>query len=326
MNIGELLESFREKKIAIVGDVMVDRYLWGTVTRISPEAPVPVVSSIEKEHRMGGAANVAINIKSLGAVPIICTVVGVDDTSLIFSDLMKKMQMSEVGLLGSATRKTTVKTRVIGNHQQLCRIDDETTDFLSNDLEDQLIGKILNIFENQVIDAVIYQDYDKGVLTQRVIQDITRIAKQKNIPVLVDPKRRSFNLYSNVTLFKPNFKEMNEGLGLNLQKTDKQEIELAAHRLMQEMNLENIMITLSEKGIFVHDGKSSQTFPAEERDITDVSGAGDTVISITALCMACGLDAFAAARLANIAGGLVCEKIGVVPITAEMMMRENIQF
>lgn len=323
-SIEKLLKEFKSKTVLIVGDVMVDEYLWGAVSRISPEAPVPVVSCTQREHRMGGAANVAINIKALGANPIMCSVIGEDDIGDIYRNLLKKRGMSDKGILASNKRKTTVKTRVIGNHQHLIRIDHELTDFLDTDLEQLLIYKIKEILGLLKVDAVLFQDYDKGILTKKVIQEVIDFANTHSIPTLVDPKKRSFLDYEQVTFFKPNFKELTEGLNLNLDKSDKDGIELAVRKLHSERSIQNVMVTLSEKGVFVSDGINTRTIPAEERDIADVSGAGDTVISVAALCISSGLSVFQAAMLSNIAGGLVCEKVGVVPITPEMLLKENI--
>ncbi len=324
LSIDNLLKEFRSKTILIIGDVMVDEYLWGKVNRISPEAPVPVVSCTEREHRMGGAANVAINIKALGAKPVMCSVIGDDEIGDIYRKLLQKREMTDMGILVSEKRKTTVKTRIIGNHQHLIRIDHEITDFLDSELEQKLIERIGETLEAQNFDAIIFQDYDKGVLTKKLIQEITALANARSIPSLVDPKKRSFLNYEGVTLFKPNFKELTEGLNITLSKSDHAGLQDAARKLQKNKSIGNVMVTLSEKGVFVSDGDTFRTIPAEERDIADVSGAGDTVISAAALCMACGLSVFQAAILSNIAGGLVCEKVGVVPITPEMLLEENI--
>jgi len=322
-NLQQILNEFTTKKILIIGDVMVDEYLWGSVSRISPEAPVPVVQCTEREHRMGGAANVAINIKSFGAQPIMCSVIGRDETGIIYKRLLERVMMTDEGIIESDKRITTVKTRVIGNHQHLLRVDQEITNFLDHDLETRLIERIERIIKKHTIDAIIFQDYDKGVLTADIIRIVTELANSKKIPTLVDPKKRSFLNYKNVTLFKPNFHELTEGLGLSFNKTDHKALFKAAMKLHNENSIQNIMVTLSEKGVFISDGKEYKIIPAEERDITDVSGAGDTVISVAALSLASGLSPFQSAALANLAGGLVCEKVGVIPIEPELLLREN---
>jgi len=324
LNLPNLLSEFRKKRILIVGDAMVDEYLWGDVTRISPEAPVPVVSCTEREYRMGGAANVAINIKSMGAEPIMCSVIGKDSGSGIYKRLLEDKAMTDKGIIESDERLTTMKTRIIGNHQHLLRVDHEITTFLNPGLENLLMKRITAILNEITADAIIFQDYDKGVLTPSIIKSVTELANEKGISILVDPKKRSFMQYHNVTLFKPNFKEFTEGLNLHLRKTDYESLFRAAQKLHTENSIDNVMITLSEKGVFVCDSSRYEIIPAKERDIADVSGAGDTVICIAALATACGLDAFKSAALANLAGGLVCEKVGVIPITPEMLLDEYI--
>jgi D-glycero-beta-D-manno-heptose-7-phosphate kinase len=322
LNLRQLLGEFQKKKILIVGDVMVDEYLWGKVNRISPEAPVPVVSCTEREYRLGGAANVAINVKSLGAEAVMCSVIGDDSAGKDYKEMIRDLQMTDMGIIESGNRKTTVKTRIIGNHQHLLRVDHEMTSYLDPELEHLLLKRCVGILNKYQIDALIFQDYDKGILTPAIIDGITQLANEKLIPVLVDPKKRNFLGYRNVTIFKPNFKELKEGLNIALQKTDYESIFEAIQKLHSENAIKNVMITLSEKGVFVSNGKEYKIFPAEERDIADVSGAGDTVICVTALATACGSDAFQSAALANLAGGLVCEKIGVVPVTPAILLSE----
>jgi D-glycero-beta-D-manno-heptose-7-phosphate kinase len=323
LNLHNLLKEFKKKRVLIVGDVMVDEYLWGSVNRISPEAPVPVVSCTEREYRMGGAANVAINVKSLGAEPIMCTVIGNDSAGEIFNSLLHGKQMTDAGIIKSDSRMTTMKTRIIGNHQHLLRVDHEMTAFLDKSAERSLLERISEQISQTQIDAVIFQDYDKGVLTNGLIEGVTLMANGKAIPTLVDPKKRSFLQYRDITLFKPNFKEFTEGLNLSLNKTEYSVLFEVAKKLLQTHAIKSIMITLSEKGVFVSDGENYEVFPAQERDIADVSGAGDTVIGITALAVSCGLTSYQSAVLANLAGGLVCEKVGVVPITPEMLLSEG---
>ncbi|MGD2033732.1 MAG: bifunctional ADP-heptose synthase [Bacteroidales bacterium] len=325
-DLSHILGEFSKKKILIVGDVMVDEYLWGNVSRISPEAPVPVVSCTDREYRMGGAANVAINIKSLGAEPVICSVIGNDEAGETFKKLLLKREMTEEGIIVSKKRRSTVKTRVIGNHQQLLRVDHEITELLEKETEAELLEKITQIIDSYSVDALIFQDYDKGIITPDVIEGTTRIARAKNIPVLVDPKKRSFLNYKNITLFKPNFKELSEGLNATLSKVHPEKIFEIISVLHRKNRIENVMVTLSEKGLFVSNGKDFKVIPAEERDIADVSGAGDTVIAVASLGMAAGLNIFDTASLANLAGGLVCEKVGVVPVTPEMLLAENDNF
>ena len=322
-NLEQILNDFRGRKILIIGDVMVDEYLWGDVSRISPEAPVPVVSCEKREYRMGGAANVAINIKSLGAKPIMCSVIGNDEIGKVYRSLLQKREMTDNGIIESDTRISTVKTRVIGNNQHLLRVDQEITDFINEDQEKALLQKIKNIVSQEEIDAIIFQDYDKGVLTPGIIKEVTTLAIKNNIPTLVDPKKRSFDLYDNVTMFKPNFKELVEGMNVELKKGDTEGIYVQAKKLHNK-GVKYVMTTLSELGVFISNGEKYKLIPAEIRDITDVSGAGDTVVSVAALSLAVGLSPFQAAFLANMAGGLVCEKVGVISITPELLLGEDI--
>jgi rfaE bifunctional protein kinase chain/domain len=326
LNIRELLDTFRNLKVLVVGDVMVDAYLWGNVTRISPEAPVPVVMQTRTENRLGGASNVALNLRSLGATPIICTVIGEDDPGILFKTMTIKQGMSSQGIIKSPVRKTTVKTRIIAGHQHLLRIDDEADEYLGKDLNHQLWLRINEIIANQGVQAIVFQDYDKGVITPEIIEKIIGLAREKKIPTLVDPKSRNFRHYRGATLFKPNFKELTEGLNLHIAKNDFKAIHGAAKQLIAEADFSFVMTTLSEHGILITDGKTYDVVPTEIRDVADVSGAGDTVIAMASLCMAAGLDALTLARLSNLAAGLVCEKIGVVPVEKEWLINAHISF
>jgi rfaE bifunctional protein kinase chain/domain len=298
----------------IIGDVMIDGYMWGKVERISPEAPVPVVTGTSEENRLGGAANVALNVQSLGAVPILCSVIGSDSRSEILYNLLDKQGITRIGIIEDNSRVTTLKTRIISNHQHLLRVDREIDTPLAAECEQRFIKNILTILTENTISAIIFEDYDKGVITDEVIKNVVEEARKRSIPTLVDPKKRNFGNYYDVTLFKPNFKELTEGLKVDINKNDAGSINEAAKKLHEEKNISLVMITLSEAGVFISDGKTYKLIPAHIRAIADVSGAGDTVISVASLCLSSGLDSFTTAAIANMAGGLVCEKIGVVPI------------
>jgi D-glycero-beta-D-manno-heptose-7-phosphate kinase len=323
INIEELLNSFSRFNIMIIGDVMVDTYLWGKVSRISPEAPVPVVCRTKSENRMGGAGNVIKNISSLGAKPVICTVIGKDETGGIFKQLLEADGISTKGIIESENRVTTSKTRVISGSQHLLRIDNEDLDLIDLPTEDLLIERVKSIIEEETIHAVIFQDYDKGVITPRLIEMVVELTSSKNIPTLVDPKKRNFLDYRHVSLFKPNYKEFVEGLNLDIEKGDIKELTKIAGEFRDRNLIDQVMVTLSEYGVIIVFDGSYHAIPAEVRDIADVSGAGDTVISMSALCMAAGLKPRQLAYLSNLAGGLVCEKVGVVPITRELLLKEN---
>lgn len=307
----------------IIGDVMVDSYLWGKVSRISPEAPVPVIARAKDENRMGGAANVARNVKSLGAEPVLCTIIGNDTNGDLFLELLKDEGMSDEGILRSGRRITTLKTRIISGSQHLLRIDHEMEDYLDTPLETMLFEKIKNIIQTGKTDAIIFQDYDKGVITPGLIERVIALANEQKIPTLVDPKKRNFNHYRGATMFKPNFKELVEGLNLHIDKKDFNSVFNAAKLLHENAGFSLVMITLSELGILISNNKSYAVIPAEVRDIADVSGAGDTVAGIAALCLASGLTPKQTAALSNLAGGIVCERVGVVPIEKELLLNEN---
>lgn len=315
MKILEILEKIANQNIIVIGDVMIDAYLWGNVNRISPEAPVPIVSVTKRESRLGGAANVALNLKSLGLKPIVCSVIGEDDGGELFMNLMQENSLLQEGVLQTKTRKTTKKTRVISSGQQLLRVDDEISYSLTADIEKQFIDRVVQIIRETKITAIIFEDYDKGVISENVIQQITQIALEQSIPTTVDPKKENYNFYRDITLFKPNFKEFREGAKLDILKADTQAIFENAKKIISEKNIKYVFVTLSELGVFITDGKSYYQIPAEFRQIRDVSGAGDTVISVATLLLSLNVDIKTIASVSNIAGGLVCEKVGVVPIT-----------
>jgi D-glycero-beta-D-manno-heptose-7-phosphate kinase len=323
--LSKLFEKFDRFNILIIGDVMIDSYLWGKVDRISPEAPVPIISRTEIENRLGGAANVALNIKSLGANPILCSVIGKDEKAPILMDLLNKSNMSCEGIFSHESRTTTIKTRVICDNHHLLRIDEETTRNISAEIEREFLEIVTKIVSQNKIDAVIFQDYDKGVITPNIIHEVVKIANERSIPTLVDPKKRNFLNFKGVTLFKPNFKELVEGLKIDIRKGDFKALHQASLKLQDEQDIKIVMTTLSELGVYITDCKAYQVIPAEIRDIADVSGAGDTVISTAGLCLAAGLKPEDIASISNIAGGLVCERVGVVPIEKAILYDECIK-
>lgn len=325
MLIQEVFKSFNQLKILIIGDVMIDSYLWGKVDRISPEAPVPIVAVNKKENRLGGAANVAINIQALGATPILCSVIGNDDNAKLFLKLLKEQNLSEHGIIHSEHRVTTVKTRVIGHNHQMLRVDEEIDTNVNENETTLLANRIKALLDEERIDAIIFEDYDKGVITQTLIESITTAANGKNIPTTVDPKKRNFLHYKNITLFKPNLKELKEGLKIDFDPNDLIALEEAVQRLKTQQNMGMAMVTLSELGVYIQTENSKALIPAHIRNIADVSGAGDTVISVATLCLALGLEPEQIATLANLAGGLVCEKTGVVPIDKQQLLEEAIK-
>lgn len=301
---------------------MIDTYLWGNVARVSPEAPVPIVSGVIEENRLGGAANVALNIRAMGAVPILCSVIGEDHRGQLFLELLEEQNLSDLGLVMDEERVTTQKTRVISGNQHLLRVDEEMDMFITAEVQEKFLDLISDLLESGGIDAMILQDYDKGVLAPELITQVIEKAEKVSVPVLVDPKFRSFHLYKNVKLFKPNYKELKQGLNLEVKKHDTKKLANAVIKFQQEQEIDTFLVTLSEQGILTSRDGSYVHLPAVVRDIADVSGAGDTVISLAALSLIAGLETTEIAAISNLAGGQVCEKAGVVPVDAEKLLEE----
>jgi rfaE bifunctional protein kinase chain/domain len=322
----KLFDDFNKLNVLIIGDVMVDSYLWGKVERISPEAPIPIVALRKRENRMGGAANVAMNIRSLGANPILCSVIGTDDKGDQFLDLLRKEKITDDGIVRSNRRITTTKFRIFGNSFQMLRVDEE----IDNDLVQgdflTLIRVIDQIMARVKIDCIIFQDYDKGVITQKLITEVVRRALAAKIPVTVDPKKKNFMAYQQVTLFKPNLKEIRDGLNLDYDLYDEQSVVYAAQQVREKLDCRYVLTTMSDKGVLMSlvDNREPQNIfiPAHMRMISDVSGAGDTVISVASLCLALKRSAHEIASISNLAGGLVCEEVGVVPVNKEKLLTE----
>ncbi|MBN8696295.1 MAG: D-glycero-beta-D-manno-heptose-7-phosphate kinase [Bacteroidetes bacterium] len=325
MTIQEIFKSFNKLNVLIIGDVMIDAYMWGQVSRISPEAPVPIVAVNKKENRLGGAANVALNVQAMGATPILCAVIGDDEHAITFNSLLKKQKLSAEGIIKGKKRVTTVKTRIIGNHHQMLRIDEEIESPIDKKETEDLFEKIQKLITSKKIDVIIFEDYDKGVITPELISKVVKTANQKNIPTVVDPKKKNFMAYSGVSLFKPNLKELKEGLKLDFNVNNTTELSKIVDSFIKKQKIATALITLSEKGVYIHTQKTRSLIPAHIRDITDVSGAGDTVVSLAALCYALKLDPTTTATLSNLAGGLVCEKVGVVPVDKQQLLKEAIK-
>lgn len=321
-HIREIFKSFNNLTALVIGDVMVDSYMWGNVSRISPEAPVPIVTVKQKEKRLGGAANVALNLQALGATPILCSVIGVDSDGQAFLDLLRQQRLSQKGILKSRERNTTVKTRVIGNNHQMIRVDEETEEDIAAYETDQLLHLITFILEHDKIDVIIFEDYNKGLITLRLIQKVVESARKRGIPVAVDPKKKNFSNYKGVTLFKPNLKELREGLKMDLDLDNENELQRVISSFRNKQKIDTLLLTLSERGICTNSRSVKEILPAHIRTIADVSGAGDTVISVAALCTALETNPILTAALSNLAGGLVCEQVGVIPIDKEQLLKE----
>lgn len=324
MNLTEVFASFNSKKIAIVGDVMLDSYIIGKVHRMSPEAPVPVVLMQKEDHRLGGAANVALNLKALGAEVFVCSVVGKDKYGQQLQQLFELSSIYCQELFPMETRQTTVKTRVLSGSQHLLRIDQEDTHDLEKEAETVLIQAVKNRID-QGIDALVFEDYNKGVLTERVIREISEYAHAKQVITCVDPKKDRFFAYKHVSLFKPNLKEIREGLGVEINPTNLDSLRDASFALREKLHHSISLLTLSEHGVFVDDTHNPCIIPAHFRDIADVSGAGDTVIAVATLALCCGLTPGQMGALANLAGGLVCEHSGVVSVNKVELLEEALR-
>ncbi len=301
--------DWREARVLVVGDVMLDRYIWGDVERISPEAPVPVVRLAHRSEQPGGAANVAMNIAGLGAKVTLVGFAGQDEERRSLEACLEEAGVS--GMLASCKHPTTSKLRILGGQQQILRLDVETTTGYPDDEYQQLLASVRGELDH--VRAVVLSDYAKGVLSEEVCRVVIEEARKRGIPVLVDPKHRDFSRYRGATTICPNLQELSVATGIA--RRDTQPLLAAASAMLAELDLEYLTVTLSEKGIAVVRPGGTEIFPAVARQVFDVSGAGDTVIATLALSLASGLPIEAAVRLSNIAAGIVVSKVGTVPIT-----------
>lgn len=311
-----LFESLSGKRVAVVGDLMLDRYFWGTVTRISPEAPVPVVEVESESTRLGGAANVANNIASLGGTPFLVGVIGQDDSGRMLKSTVAENGFPGEGILVDTSRPTTVKTRVIAHHQHVVRVDRE----VKSDIGEDVQKKILDVLKrnSSSLDAIIIEDYNKGVVVKDLIRELIDFSRRNRIIITVDPKFNNFFEYKHVTVFKPNRKETEEALGVRLE--DQESVERAGRALVEKLEAENVLLTLGEKGMTLVEGAGQTTHvPTAARKVADVSGAGDTVISTLTMALAAGATIREASMLANVAGGIVCGEVGIVPIDVKTL-------
>ncbi len=307
----QLKKNFKDKRIAIIGDMMLDIYFWGDVKRISPEAPVPVIEVENEFYRFGGAANCAINISSLNGIAQPLGVIGYDNYGTIFNSLLSEQNISHQGIIEDDGRPTTAKTRVIADSQHIVRIDKESKETISKKTQDKIFKYLKSIIKD--LDGIILQDYNKGVLSKSLIKQIITLSNKNNKLVTVDPKFNNFYAYKNVTVFKPNRKEAEDILGMKI-STDN-DVSYAGNILLKKLNAQNVLLTLGEDGIAVFEkGKPEKRMPTKARKVADVSGAGDTVISTLTMALAAGADIYEASYLANYAGGIVCEEVGIIPI------------
>ncbi|MFZ9242088.1 MAG: bifunctional heptose 7-phosphate kinase/heptose 1-phosphate adenyltransferase [Sediminibacterium sp.] len=318
----DLFEGFNHTKIGVIGDIMLDTYWWGNVDRISPEAPVPIVNLKRKEIRVGGAANVALNLRALGAPTTVFAVIGNDLEGADLKGLLEAEGIQTKYIHASADRVTTNKVRVMGRNQQMMRLDHEHTNDINAAEEAQLFKNFCAFVEAEKPSLIILEDYNKGVLTASLIQSVIDYCNQKGIPTAVDPKQKNFLAFKGCTLFKPNLKEVKEGLKIEIPQINAAELLKVHNALHAQMTNAISFITLSEHGVFIAGNNDHKLIPTHIRNIADVSGAGDTVIAVASLVYAASKDMVLAAEMANIAGGLVCELVGTAPIDKAVLAAE----
>jgi rfaE bifunctional protein kinase chain/domain len=325
LQLKSIFTKINHLKVFVVGDAMLDNYWMGDIDRISPEAPVPVLTVNKKESRPGGAANVALNCKSLGAEVYLLTMLGNDDGGKTLINQLNNQAIRTDFCIKSKERVTTSKTRVLSKNQQIIRIDEEKTDELSVKDEHHFIDTCLRAIQIEKPDVLIFEDYNKGLLKKNVIEKIITHCKHVGVITAVDPKLNNFLSYKGIDIFKPNLKEIKEALNLKVDTITLSTLKEMHKKLNLALDNDISMITLSEKGIFIQQGKEAHLIPAHIRRIADVSGAGDTVIAVAALIYTVTKNSFLSAKISNLAGGLVCEQVGVVPIDKKLLIDEFIK-
>ncbi len=316
-SIEAILNSFRSKRIAVIGDIMLDNYIFGHVSRISPEYPVPVVDVTHEDHRLGGAANVALNTLSLGADTMLIGITGADRNRDVLVELFRDRGLATEGLICDPSRPTTSKTRILSQNHHITRVDVESRKEIDVGIEQDILASFEAVINS--IDAVVLEDYNKGLLSASLIQQIIASAKARNIPVLVDPKHQNFFAYKGCSVFKPNLSEMAAALGILLHNSDR-EVEEACLLLQKKIQADTIIVTRSDKGMTLYNG-SFNHIAATSLDVADVSGAGDTVIGVLALGVAAGIDMAMNATIANLAAATVCQEVGAVPVKSEKLIK-----
>ncbi|ULQ58125.1 PfkB family carbohydrate kinase [Flavihumibacter rivuli] len=322
MNFEQLFQAFSQIKVGVIGDVMLDTYWWGHVDRISPEAPVPIVALDKRELRIGGAGNVALNLVALGARVNIFSVMGEDSDGRQLDQLLTDSGIDTSYIIFSHQRKTTNKVRIISRNQQMMRLDSETVADLLPDVEEAIFDRVKDYIIQESPKVIIFEDYNKGVLTESLIQKVIALCREHNVITTVDPKKKNFFSYKGVDIFKPNLKEVKEGLNVSLEEVNEASMQRVHQLLKEKLDHKISFITLSEKGVFYDAGTNSRIIPSHLRNIADVSGAGDTVIAVASLVYATTGNVDLFAEMANIAGGLVCEEVGTAAINKERLLKE----
>ncbi len=322
MDFDKLFSDVSKMKVAVIGDVMLDTYWWGNVERISPEAPVPIVAVSKREKRIGGAGNVALNVQSLGASVALLTILGNDEDGVQLKQLMQEKNIDTRFILESKRRITTNKIRIISRNQQMMRLDAEHTEDIDANDEVNLQNSIEKYILTEKPGVVIFEDYNKGILTKNIIECTIELCNKNNISTTVDPKRKNFFSYKNATLFKPNLHEVFTSLNLLPEEISVEMLSGIHKKLKENLGHSISMITLSEKGIFYQEGSNKNIIPSHRRNIADVSGAGDTVIAVASLIFASTKNIHLAAEVANLAGGIVCEEVGTAAIDKQKLLEE----
>ncbi len=320
--IDQLFSGFSKMKVAVVGDVMLDTYWWGNVERISPEAPVPVVAVSKREKRIGGAGNVALNVQALGASVALLSILGDDEDGIQLKNLLQEKNIDTRFILESKKRITTNKIRIISRNQHMMRLDAEIIHDIDSNDEEKLQYQIEKFIASEKPDVVIFEDYNKGILTKNIIANSIAFCQKNNVTTAVDPKRKNFFCYKNATLFKPNLNEAIASLNLLPEEISADLLSDIHAQLKEQLDHSISLITLSEKGIFYQENNHNNILPSHRRTIADVSGAGDTVIAVASLIYAATKDIDLSAKIANIAGGIVCEEVGTVAIQKQKLLEE----
>ncbi len=314
--VREIISAADGKKIAVIGDVMLDRYFWGTVSRVSPEAPVPVIDLEDETWHLGGAANVALNLKTLGIQPILCGLIGDDENGSLFIELAKNSGIYTDGLFYDKNRPTTVKMRIIGNNQQIARLDKESRDEMTSECMDFILDALENI---EGLAGIIMEDYNKGVISKNLIEKIMLLAKDNNVPVYVDPKFNNFFEYKGATLFKPNKKEAGHALGIELKNDD--DIIRAAEEINSKLDCQSTLITLGAEGMMLLEKNQIPFFDrAKAKNVADVSGAGDTCIATFAMSVTGGATLKEATVISNYASSVVVSEPGIIAIQKNVLL------
>jgi len=318
----QLFAGFSKMKVAVIGDLMLDTYWWGNVERISPEAPVPVVAVSKREKRIGGAGNVALNVQALGASVAVLSILGDDDDGAQLKQLLQENNIDTRFILESKKRITTNKIRIISRNQHMMRLDAEVVHDLDDTDEEKLQNQIEKYITTERPDVVILEDYNKGILTKNIIEQTISFCNKNKITTAVDPKRKNFFCYQNATLFKPNLAEVFAGLNLLAEEVSEESLSDIHLQLKEKLDHSISLITLSDKGVFYQENNTGKVIPSHRRNIADVSGAGDTVIAVASLVFAATKNIDLAAKISNLAGGIVCEDVGTVAIQKEKLLEE----